>query len=68
MCVRPEEALEPVSSEVERILLKRAAGPGWYLSVAIAGRRVLVASHWAETEQDWDYLIALARRLRPAVR
>ena len=65
---RPEEALTSVNAEVERILLEHAAGPGWNLSVTIAGRSVLVSSHWAETEQDWDYLIALARRLRAAVR
>lgn len=68
MCVRPEEALRLVNAEVERILLEHAAGPSWNLSVAIGGRGVLVSSHWAETDQEWDYLIALARRLRAAVR
>ena len=67
-CARPEEALESINAEVERILLEHAAGPGWTITVTIAGRGVLVSSHWAETEQDWDYLIALARRLRAAVR
>ncbi len=67
-CKRPEEALKLVNAEVERILLEHAAGPMWNLSVAIQGRGVLVSSHWAETEQDWDYLIAMARRLRSAVR
>jgi len=67
-CKRPEEALESINAEVERILLEHAAGPGWYLTVTITGRGVLVSSHWAETEQDWDYLIAMARRLRAAVR
>ena len=66
--VRPEEALKSVNAEVERIPLEHAAGPGWYLSAEIGGRHVLVSSHWAKTEQDWDYLIALARRLRTAVR
>ena len=66
--MRPEEALATVNSEVERILLGHAADPGWYLSVTMAGRHVLVSSYWAETEQDWDYLIGLARRLRTAVR
>lgn len=67
-CVRPEEALNSVNAEVERILLDHVAGSGWTIGVTIAGRRVLVSSHWAETEQDWDYLIAMARRLRAAVR
>ena len=67
-CKRPEEALKLVNAEVERILLEHAAGPMWNLSVEIGGRGVLVSSHWAETEQEWDYLIALARRLRAAVR
>jgi hypothetical protein len=67
-CARPEEALNSVNAEVERILLDHIAGPGWTITVTIAGRGVLVSSHWAETEQDWDYLIALARRLRAAVR
>jgi len=67
-CVRPEEALKPVNAEVEKILLDHAAGPGWVINVAIEGRSVLVSSRWAETEQDWDYLIAMARRLRAAVR
>ena len=68
MCQRPEEALKLVNAEVERILLEHAAGPMWNLSVTIAGRGVLVSSHWAETEQEWDHLIAMARRLRAAVR
>jgi len=67
-CERPEEALKLVNAEVERILLEHAAGPMWNLNVAIQGRGVLVSSHWAETEQDWDHLIAMARRLRAAVR
>ena len=67
-CARPEEALNSVNAEVERILLQHAAGPGWTLRVTIAGRSVLVSSRWAETEQDWDYLIALARKLRLALR
>jgi hypothetical protein len=53
---------------VDKFLLEHASGPGWYLTVRVAGRSVLVSSSWAETEQDWDYLIALARKLRTAVR
>ena len=67
-CERPEEALKLVNAEVERILLEHAAGPSWNLTVMIAGRSVMVSSRWAETEQDWDYLIATARRLRAAIR
>jgi hypothetical protein len=67
-CERPEEALKSVNAEVERILLEHAAGPNWNLSVIIAGRSVLVSSRWAETEQDWDHLIAMTRRLRAALR
>jgi hypothetical protein len=67
-CVRPEGALDSVNAEVERILLDHIAGPGWTITVMIAGRSLMVSSRWAETEQDWDYLIAMARRLRAAVR
>jgi len=35
-CARPEEALNSVNAEVERILLQHAAGPGWTLRVTIA--------------------------------
>lgn len=67
-CERPEEALKLVNAEVERILLEHAAGPSWNLRVIFAGRSVMASSRWAETEQDWDHLIAMARGLRAAVR
>lgn len=67
-CSNAGAALVTVSVDVQRILLDHAAGPGWYLSVTIAGRGVLVESHWAQTEEEWDYLIALAKKLRAAVR
>ena len=67
-CQRPEEALRLVNAEVERIMLEHAAGPNYNISVIIAGRSVMVSSRWAETEQDWDHLIAMARGLRAAMR
>jgi hypothetical protein len=67
-CSNAGVALVTVSVEVQRIFLDHAAGPGWYLSVTIAGRGVLVESHWAQTEEEWDYLIALAKKLRAALR
>jgi hypothetical protein len=67
-CEHAEDAPLAVNAEVERILLEHDREPGWRLTTVIAGRQVLVASFWAATEQEWDYLIALARKLRAAVR
>lgn len=67
-CSDAGAAVVTVNAEVQRILLDHAADPGWYLNVSMAGSGVLVESHWAETEQQWDYLIALAKRLRDALR
>ena len=57
-----------VNYDVERVLLDHAAGPGWYLTVTIGGGGILVSSFWAQSEQEWDYLIDLARRLKGALR
>jgi len=67
-CSRPEAARAAVNEGVQRILLDHAAGPGWRLTVNIAGRQVLVESSWAVTEVEWDALIAMAKGLRAAVR
>lgn len=67
-CSRPEAAHAAVNAGVQRILLDHAAGPGWKMTVNIAGRQVLVESSWAVTEVEWDALIAMAKGLRAAVR
>ena len=67
-CSRPEAAHAAVNAGVQRILLDHAAGPGWKMTVNIAGRQVLVESSWAVTEVEWDALIAMAKGLRSAVR
>jgi hypothetical protein len=68
MCSHPGAAEAAVNVDVQRILLNHVAGPGWYLNVTIAPRGVLVDSHWAQTEEEWEYPIALAKKLRVAVR
>jgi len=67
-CSRPEAARAAVNEGVQRILLDHAAGPGWTMTVNIAGRQVLVESSWAVTEVEWDALLAMAKGLRAAVR
>ena len=68
VCQRPEEGLAVVNPEVERLLLEHRAGRGWYLTATVSRRLVLVSSFWAETGDDWDYLIRLAKGMREAVR
>ncbi len=67
-CSNAGAALATVNVEIERVLLEHAASPGWNLTVTLAGRGVLVQSCWAQTEQEWDYLIVLAKKLRAALR
>ncbi len=57
-----------VNPGIERIMLDHAAGPGWYVTVTIGSGAILVSSFWAESEEEWDYLIALTKRLKEAVR
>jgi hypothetical protein len=65
---RPEAAPAAVNVEVEQLLLEHAAGPGWYLTVTVAGNSILVASAWAKKQDEWDALITLARKLHRAIR
>lgn len=67
-CAQPVVAMMAVNGEVQKILLEHAASPQWSLLVRIAGRRVLVTTHWAQKPEEWDYLIALTRKLRAAIR
>lgn len=60
-----ETVLNP---EVERILLSHLAGPGWVVTVTIASGGVLVSSFWAQSQEEWDYLIDFSRRLKGAIR
>ncbi|HEY3442306.1 MAG TPA: hypothetical protein VGK29_16210 [Paludibaculum sp.] len=68
LCQSAVEAEAVVNPEVERILLRHAEKPGWYVTVMIANRQVLAASFWAVKDEEWDYLIELTRNLRAAVR
>ncbi len=61
-------ALAVVNQDVERVLLEHANGLGWQLTVTVGGGGILVASFWAESEEEWDYLIEFTKRLRGAVR
>jgi hypothetical protein len=66
-CGNSEVAESIVNPAVQRILLEHSENPGWFLEVTVSARAVLVASSWAKTEQDWDHLIQLAKKLRTAV-
>jgi hypothetical protein len=67
-CANGRIATEVVNDDIMRFLLEHLDGPGWYLSVTISGSAVLVATFWAESENDWDHLIGLGVRIREAVR
>ena len=56
-----------VNPDVERVMLSHAEGPGWVVNVTIASGGVLVSSFWAQSEQEWDYLIDFSRRLKGAI-
>jgi hypothetical protein len=68
MCRRLDVAAWAVNREVQKILLEHAADPQWFLTVRIAGGRVLVTTSWAKKPQEWDYLLTLTGRLRRAIR
>jgi hypothetical protein len=57
-----------VTPEVQRILLDHAAGPGWNVVVVIGPRGVVARSSHANGEPEWDYITAMALRLRDALR
>lgn len=57
-------ALATVTPAFERILLDHAATHQWRLDTFVSSNGVMIASTWARRDDDWDYLIALARRLR----
>lgn len=59
-------AAAAVNAAVERALLEHAAGPSWNLNVVITSRSVLASSFWAQSDAEWDYLIALTKRIRAA--
>lgn len=67
-CAHEGTAMVTVNPGIGRVLLDHIAGPGWYMTVTIAAKSVLVQSSWAQAGQDWDYLISLTKRLRAAVR
>jgi hypothetical protein len=61
-------ATEVLNEDIERILLEHRSGPGWTLSVDISARAVLVTTSWAQTDEEWDYLVDLGTKLRDAIR
>jgi hypothetical protein len=63
----PRTASEVVGPEVEAVLLEHAQNPGWYLTVTLSAGVVMVSSFWAQSEEDWDYLIGLGARLGAAI-
>ncbi|TFH57955.1 MAG: hypothetical protein E4G90_11135 [Gemmatimonadales bacterium] len=67
-CASDRIATEVVNAEVQRTLLEFRENPGWYLSVTITARAVLVSSFWAGSEADWDVLVELGRKLRDSLR
>jgi hypothetical protein len=38
------------------------------LTVDISARAVLVTTFWAQTDEEWDYLVELGSKLRDAIR
>ena len=67
VCCQPDVAATVINYEVQKILLEHAADPQWVLDVRIVGQRVLVTTPWAQKPEEWDYLLALTRRLRAAI-
>jgi len=59
-----QAALTPA---VQSILLELATAPGWNLTVDIAAKAIVAQSHWALSDDEWDYLVNLARKLRAAL-
>jgi hypothetical protein len=66
-CADSRIATEVVNSGIEAVLMEHRAEPGWYLNVTISAGAVLVSSFWAESDEEWDHLIDMGRRLRDAV-
>jgi hypothetical protein len=67
-CRDAASAYAMVNPEVQRILLDHITGLQWNITVTFERRALLVQSHWAQAESEWDHLIALARKLGEAVR
>jgi hypothetical protein len=61
-------ATELLNADIERILIGHREGPGWVLTVDISARAVLVTTFWAQTDEEWDYLVELGSKLRDAIR
>ncbi len=67
-CTDPGSALTTVSPSVEAICMEHASGPAWGLTVMLARKGVLVHSSWARSEEQWDHLTTLTRKLLAALR
>ena len=66
-CQQPEAAQAVVNAEVQHLVQEHDASPGWRITVTVAAPAILVASSWAQKEDEWEHLIALATRLRQAI-
>jgi hypothetical protein len=66
-CADAASARTAVNPEIQRMLLDHAGRFEWGLVVTIARSGVVVESPQAKAEADWDYLIALAKKLRAAL-
>lgn len=63
----PASAQLAIDPGIERILLDHATAPGWNLNVYLSSKGIIIESRWALTDDEWDYLVALARKLRAAL-
>jgi len=61
-------ATDVLNADNERILIEHRLGAGWELSVEFSGRAALVTTFWAQSDQEWDYLVKVGTRLRNAIR
>jgi hypothetical protein len=56
-----------INPGIERLLLDHATAPGWNLNVYLSSKGLIVESRWALADDEWDYLVVLARKLRAAL-
>ena len=66
-CSDPEVAARVIHPQVEHLLLEHFKVREWVLDARFFGNTVVVMSFWAQSPEEWDYIVDLTRKLADAV-
>ncbi len=67
-CSDPEVAARVIQPQVEQLLLEHFKVREWVLDACFYDDKVLVMSFWAQSPEEWDYIVDLTRKLADAAK